>query len=139
MNRALSRVQSGNSLFLSGSDWNLQLPIKVQQGSQALPGVEAWTSAFLSSCQRAVRPLVEFRRGFGLFLEDRQGRQASHPVVNRYSVFHWSRCRENQDLSGAEGELGVLFPCSRIRGVPLEIQLVTQAYSCGSRGSWDFS
>ena len=45
----------------------------------------------------------------------------------------------NQDFSGAEGELGILFPCSRIRGVPLEIQLVTQASSCGSRGSWDSS
>ena len=45
----------------------------------------------------------------------------------------------NQDLSGAEGELGVLFPGSRIRGVPLKIQAVTQASSCGVRGSWDNS
>ena len=45
----------------------------------------------------------------------------------------------NQDLSGAEGELSVLFPRSRILGVPLEIQLVTQASSCGARGSWDSS
>ena len=45
----------------------------------------------------------------------------------------------NQDLSGAEGQLGVLFPCSRIRGVPLEIQLLTQASFCGVRGSWDSS
>ena len=35
--------------------------------------------------------------------------------------------QQNQELSGAEGELGVLFPCSKIRGVPLEIQEVTQA------------
>ena len=44
--------------------------------------------------------------------------------------------QENQDFSGAEGELGVLFPCRRIRGVPLEIQLVTQASSCGAREVW---
>ena len=35
-----------------------------------------------------------------------------------------------------EGELGIRFPCSRICGVLLEIQLVTQASSCGARGSW---
>ena len=30
---------------------------------------------------------------FGLFQEDRLGRQASHPVVRGYSLFHCSRCR----------------------------------------------
>ena len=45
----------------------------------------------------------------------------------------------NQDLSGAEGELGFLFPCSRICWVPLEIQSVTQTSSCGASGSWDSS
>ena len=42
---------------------HLGLPIKVQLGSQDSSGIEAWNSAFLSSCQRGVRPLVEFRRG----------------------------------------------------------------------------
>jgi len=32
-------------------------------------------------------------REFGLFEEDRQERQASHPVVRGYSVFLWSQCR----------------------------------------------
>ena len=67
VNRAVSRVQSGNSVFFSGGDRDLGPPIKVQQGSQASLGVEAWNSAFLSSCQRAVRPLVEFRWGNGAF------------------------------------------------------------------------
>ena len=67
VNRAVSRVQSGNSVFLSGGVRDLRLPIKVQQGNQASPGVEAWNSAFLSSCQRGVRPPVEFRRGLGDF------------------------------------------------------------------------
>ena len=67
-NRAMSRVQLGNSVFLSSGDRDLGLPIKVQQGSQASPSAEAWNSAFLSSCQRAVRPPVEFRREIGAFL-----------------------------------------------------------------------
>ena len=66
-NRAVSRIQSGNSVFLSGGDRDLRLPIKVQLGIQASPGVEAWNSAFLSICQRGVRPLVEFRRGIWAF------------------------------------------------------------------------
>ena len=66
-NRPVSRIQSGNSVFLSGGDRDLRLPIKVQLGSQASPGVEAWNSAFLSICQRGVRPLVEFRRGIWAF------------------------------------------------------------------------
>ena len=30
---------------------------------------------------------------FGLFQEDQQGRQASHPVVRGYLRFHWSQYR----------------------------------------------
>ena len=33
VNRSVSRVQSGNSVFLSGGDQDLGLPIKVQLGS----------------------------------------------------------------------------------------------------------
>ena len=50
VNRSVSRVQSGNSMFLCSGDWDLGLPIKVQLGSQASSGVEAWNSAFLLSC-----------------------------------------------------------------------------------------
>ena len=63
VNRAMSRVQSGNSVFLSGGNRDLRLPIKVVLGSQASSGVVAWNSAFLSSCQRGVRPLVKFSWG----------------------------------------------------------------------------
>ena len=41
VNRAVSPVQSGNSVFLSGSDRDLGLFIKVQCWNQALSGVEA--------------------------------------------------------------------------------------------------
>ena len=67
MNRAVSKVQSGNSVFLSGGNRDLGLHIKVQLGSQASSGVEAWNSAFLSSFQRDIRPLVEFRWGIWAF------------------------------------------------------------------------
>ena len=93
VNRAVSRVPSGNSVFLSGGDRDLGLPIKVQLGNQASSGVEACNSAFLSSCQRGVRPSVEFRWGIWVFQANRQGRQASHPVVRGYSMFHWRQCR----------------------------------------------
>ena len=82
----MSRVQSGNSVFLSGSNRDLGLHIKVQLRSQASSGVEAWNSAFLSSFQRDVRPLVEFRWRIWAFQEDRLGRQASHPVVLREAL-----------------------------------------------------
>ena len=65
--RAVSRVQSGNSVFLSSGVRDLGLPIKVQQGSQASRGVEAWNSTFLSSCQRGIRPPVESGWGIGAF------------------------------------------------------------------------
>ena len=61
-NRALSRVQSVDSVFRIGIDRDLGLPIKLQLASQASSGVEAWNSAFLSSCQRGFRPPDEFRR-----------------------------------------------------------------------------
>ena len=74
MNKAVSRVQSGNSVFLSSGDRDLGLPIKVQLGSQASSGVEALNSAFLSSCQRGVRLLVKFKWGIWAFARGWAGR-----------------------------------------------------------------
>ena len=62
-NRALSRVQLVDSVFLTRVDRDLRLPTKLKLGSQASSGVEACNSAFLSSCQRGVRPPVKFRWG----------------------------------------------------------------------------
>ena len=88
--RAVSRVQLGDSVFLSSSDRDLGYPVKVQLGSQASSGVEKSNSAFLFT----VKLPVEFRQEFGLFQEDQQWSQASHHVVRGHSVFHWSRSRE---------------------------------------------
>ena len=43
--------------------------VQFQTGSQVSTCVEAWNSAFLSSCQRGFRPPVELNWGPGAFLE----------------------------------------------------------------------
>ena len=121
-NRALSRVQSVDSGFPIGIDRDLGLPIKLQLASQALSGVEAWNSAFLSSFQRGVRPPVEFRRGIWVSSRGSAWESGLLSCCEGILSVPLELVQGNQDLSGAEGELGVLFPFSRIRGVPLEIQ-----------------
>lgn len=83
-NRALSRVQSVDSVFLTRVDGDLKLPIKLQLGSQTSSGVEV----------KGVSGLLLSSGGeFETLQEDQQGSQAFHHVVSRSSVFHWSRCR----------------------------------------------
>ena len=67
--RASSRVEVGTSGFLSCSDMGLGVCMPFQTGSQVSTCVEAWNSAFLSSCQRGFRPLGELNFGLGLFLK----------------------------------------------------------------------
>ena len=130
-------------MFLCASDRDLGLPLKIQLGSQASSSLE--TRTLLSS--RVVKwgsgPLSCTGEEFGLFQEDKQGCQASHHLLRGYSVFPWSQHRGirtylemrgnlcfqlilrftvetvqgNQEVSGAEGELGLLFTCSGIREV----------------------
>ena len=119
---AVSKVQSGNSVFLPGSDRDLGLFIKVQRGSQASSGVEAWNSAFLSICQRGVRAPVKFRWGIWAFSRGSAWESGLPSCCEGILGVSLEQVQGNQDLSGAEGELGVLFPFSRIRGVPLKIQ-----------------
>ena len=109
-------------MFFSSSDSDLGLSIKVQLGSQALSGVEAWNSAFLSSFQRRVRPLVEFRWGNWSFSRVSDGETGLPSCCEGIHSVPLKPVQRNQDLSRAEGELGVLYPCSNIRGVPLDIQ-----------------
>ena len=92
-NRAVSRVQSGNSVFLSGSDRDLGLFIKVQRGRQALSGVKAWNSAFLSICPRGVRAPVEFRRGIWAFSRGSAGETGLPSCFEGYLGFRWNQCR----------------------------------------------
>ena len=76
----------------------------------------------------------------GFFKMISRGVRGHHHVVRGYSQHvPLEPMQGNQELFRAEGELGVLFPCSRILGLPLEIQEVRHASSCGARGSWDSS
>ena len=101
---------------------DLRIPIKLHLGSQASSGVEAWNSAFLLSCQRGIRPPVEFRREIWASSRGSAWESGLPSCCEGILGVPLEQVQGNQDLSGAEGELGVLFPCSRIHGVPLEIQ-----------------
>ena len=121
-NRALSKVQSVDSVFLTSVDRDLGLPTKLQLASQASSGVEAWNSAFLWSCQRGFRPPDEFRQEIWACSRESAGESGLLSCCEGILSVPLEIMQGNQDLSGAEGELGVLFPFSRIRGVPLKIQ-----------------
>ena len=110
-----------DSGFLTSIDGDLGLPIKLQLVSQASSGDEARNSAFLSSCQRGVRPPVEFRREIWASSRGSAWESGLPSCCEGILGVPLEQVQGNQDLSGAEGELGVLFPFSRIRGVPLEI------------------
>ena len=83
-NRAVSRVQLGNSVFLSGGDRDLGLPLKFQLGSQALSGVEHGTVLSFRVVKWGSVLLSRSGRKSGFFQEDQQGRQASYHVVRGY-------------------------------------------------------
>ena len=107
----VARVSSG---FLSSRCWRIEPCLEFSRETQCSSPVASGILGFLSRFNKGVRPRVVLRHGtlhfsrvvkgvsglqsspggeLGLFQEDRQGRQASHPVVRGYSVFHWSRCR----------------------------------------------
>ena len=103
-------------VFLSCGDKDLGLFIKVQLGNQASSGVEAWNSAFLSNCQRGVRAPVKIRWGIWAFSRGSAGETGLPSCCEGILGIPLEPVQGNQDLSGAEGELGVLFPSSRICG-----------------------
>ena len=110
-----------DSVFFIGIDRDLELPIKLQLASQASSGNEALNTAFLSSCQRGVRPPVEFRQEIWASSRGPAWESGLPSCCEGFLGVSLEQVQGNQDLSGAEGELGVLFPFSRIRGVTLKI------------------
>ena len=89
-NRTSSRVEVGNSVFLSICNRDLGVPVKFQHGSHALSRIEAWNSAFLSIYKRGVRPPVELRRGTPAF--SRGATQGQVPLSMEFSMqVYWSR------------------------------------------------
>lgn len=63
--RASFRVEAGSPGFLSCSNVVLGLCMPLQTGRQVSMCVEAWNSAFQSSCQRGFRPPAELNLGPG--------------------------------------------------------------------------
>ena len=122
--------QGETGLYLR-CDGNLGIPFLIKQGNRPSSLVE----------EREKGTLLE------LWLETRCSSHVGTGISGKFRSCSPS-CSEgtlgvplklaqgDPDLSRADGKLDVLFHCSRIRGVPLEIQLVRQASSCGVRGSW---
>ena len=106
--RGSSRVEVGNLGFLSSCNMDLRVPLELQEGSQALSHVEAWTSAFPLSGKRGVSP-VELRQGIWDFLELQQGSQTSRCVMRGNSGFHSSHCRRIRPYIGSRGN-SLSFP-----------------------------
>ena len=109
-------------MFLSDSDRDLRLPLKVQLWSQDSSGVEAWNLAFLLSCQSGGRPPVMFRRGIRAFSRRSAGVSGLPSCCEGILGVTLELVQRNNNLSRVEGELSVLSNCSHIHGVPLEIQ-----------------
>ena len=118
VNRAVSRVQSVNSAFLSGGDSDVGLPLKVQLGSQALSVVEAWNLAFFQSqIVKGVSGLLSSSgKELELFQEDQQVNQASYPVVRGSSVSHWSWFRGIRTYLELRGTLVPFLLAARATG-----------------------
>ena len=108
-------------MFLSSCDRDLELPIKVQLGSQASSCGESHNSAFLLSFQTSFIPPVEFRPVIWSFLRESVVDLGLPSCCEGILSVPLEPAKGNQDLSRAEGELSVLFPCSRVHRVPLEI------------------
>ena len=75
--------------------------------------VEAWNSAFLSSCEGGVRPPVEFMRGLWAFSTGAKGEGDLPSCWEGIPRVPFKSVQANQALSQVEGELGVLSLCSK--------------------------
>ena len=96
-------------MSLSGGDRDLRLFIKVQLGSQTSSGVEAWNSAFLSSCPRVFRAPVEFHQGVWAFSRGSAWETGLPSCCEGILGIPLEAVQGNKDLFQAEGALGVLF------------------------------
>ena len=122
--RASSPVESGTSEFLSCSDMDLRVCLQFQTGSQVSTCVEAWNSAFLSSCQRGFRPPVELNWGPGVFLEFATGLSGLPLCCDCILKFPFESEQGIQDLSLVDGEIFVFRTVERPL-VPFQFQVET--------------
>ena len=101
-------------------DRDLRFPIEFQLGSVASSRLEAWNSAFLSSCILGVRNPVEFRPETYVFCRGTTGEVDFPLCCDRILMLPLESLPGNQALSGVECILGVLSTFGRNRGIPLE-------------------
>ena len=82
--------------------------------------LEAWNSAFLSSCILGVRNPVEFRPETYVFSRGATGEVDLPLCCEGVLTVPLESLPGNQALSGVECILGVLSTFGRNRGIPLE-------------------
>ena len=121
-NRASSRIEEGNSVFLSCWHRDLRIPIKFQQGSQDSSHAKAWNFAFLSSCKRGVRPPLELRQETWAFSTGATWESDFPYCYEEKLGVPFKSLLGNQDLCRVEGILRVLSTCDINHGVPLQLQ-----------------
>ena len=90
-----------DSRFFTGIDRDLGLPIKLQLASQVSSGDETWNSAFLSSCQRGVRPPAEFRQEIWASSSGSAWESGLPSCYEGILGVPLEQAQGNQDLSGA--------------------------------------
>ena len=105
--RASSRVEAGTSGFLSISDSDCRVPAELGQESQASSCVEEWNSAWLSSCSRGDRPLVELYVEPADFSGQCRGVLVNFHFVPSSTGLPWKRFLGIGFLSRVDREIGV--------------------------------
>ena len=85
------------------------------------------------------RPPVEFRRGIWASSRGSAGESGLPSCCEGILGVLLESVQGIQDLSGAEGELGVLFSLQQDPWGSIRDSIGEMASSCGVRGSWDSS
>ena len=92
--------------------------LQEQMASCSEDGGFSW---FFSSCSWRLGILLQLTRGTQGVSRGASGKSNLHASCEGILGVPLEPLQGNQDLSRVEWELGVLFPCSRILEVPLEI------------------
>ena len=90
--------------------------MQFQTGSQVSTCVEAWNSAFLSSCKRGFRPPVELNWGPGAFLEFATGVSVLPLCCELTLGVPFESVPGNQALSRVDGGNPCLSNCVKTPG-----------------------
>ena len=125
MSRASSRVEAGTSGFLSISDMDLGVSVDIEQGTQSWSCVEAWNSAFLSSCEWGVRPLVKLDLESVAFSEQCNWGVNAPSCCDLILRVPFESVQRHQALCQVDGEIGVYWIVPRPTKVPVEFQCET--------------